>query len=212
MPTQHMPEEVLLEYATGSTAEPVSLAVACHASLCRACASRIEALEVVGGGMLERVAAAPVAADAFARVLARMREEEPPAPAPVPVVPAGAEGWPRPLLQYLGGKLAWQGLLPGLRHIPLAVDSARTRVVRIRPGMVIPAHGHAGDEYTVVIEGGIDDAGVHYRRGDVGVRRPGDEHEQRIADGEECVALVVNRGPMLPRTFMGRLLKLLARE
>jgi putative transcriptional regulator len=89
---------------------------------------------------------------------------------------------------------------------------AKVRLVSLHPGMIIPHHDHGGAEYTVVFSGGLRDHQGTCHRGDVAVRNPGDRHRQHVETGAQCVALVVNEGDLLPTTWIGRLVKRLARE
>lgn len=211
MPHHHLPEEFLAAYASGGAPESVALAVASHASLCPGCAARISTMEELGGLLLERGPTAPPADDALDRILSRLAEPAGPTPAkPASIGPAN-DVFPRPLQHYLAGRPRFRTLLPGVGVVDLPVGPGTARIVRFPPGLIIPVHGHGGDELTLVLAGGIDDGGLHFERGDVAVRCPGEEHEQTIAGGADCIALVVNQGPLLPRTLKGRLLKLLSR-
>jgi putative transcriptional regulator len=85
------------------------------------------------------------------------------------------------------------------------------RLLRLRPGLVIPSHDHHGAEHTVVFSGGLDDSNGHLGRGDASTMLPGDRHEQEASAGEDCVALVVHEASPRPLTLRGRLLKTIAR-
>jgi len=85
------------------------------------------------------------------------------------------------------------------------------RLLRLRPGLVIPSHDHGGSEHTVVFAGGLDDARVRLGRGDALTMEPGDHHRQIAAPGADCIALVVNEAPPRPLTLGGRILKRIAR-
>ncbi|HSZ83110.1 MAG TPA: cupin domain-containing protein [Polyangia bacterium] len=225
-PTYHPTEEALLEYAGGASAESAALVYACHASLCAPCARRLTELEAVGGALLEGGAEEPVAADALARALASLdaptahgahggaRDDEAPA-APEFLAPYHL---PRPLARVLAAlprAPRWQRALPGVRTIDLAAaereDETRVRLVAFKPGVTIPPHDHGGTEHVLVFTGAIEEPGRRFGRGDLATRERGERHEQRIAAGELCVALVVNEGPLVPLTLRGRLLLALAR-
>ena len=62
MNVSHHPEPaLLLDYATGTLADPFALIVATHMALCPACRREVAALEAVGGALLEQ---APEAGEA----------------------------------------------------------------------------------------------------------------------------------------------------
>ena len=92
-----------------------------------------------------------------------------------------------------------------------AATGPRLRLVAFAPGVAIPPHDHGGTEHIVIFTGAIEEGGQRFARGDIATREAGERHEQRIAAGEPCVALVVNEGPLLPLTLRGRLLLALAR-
>jgi putative transcriptional regulator len=211
MATHHLPEHALVEYVAGTTPEALSLAVACHLSLCGLCRTRADQMESVGGALLEQAPSADLSAGLLDRVLAQL--DQPAPPAPTTVARPELAGLPRALWTYLPDGLAWKFVVPGIRACDLRTEGGwRARVVRLQPGLEIPLHDHEGDEYTVIFAGGIDEQDAHFRRGDVCVREPGHQHTQRIAAGEPCIALLVNAGPFVPLTLKGKLVKWLARE
>jgi putative transcriptional regulator len=216
-PVHHPPEELLVEYAAGEASEPVSLVIACHATLCPGCRRRLDQLESVGGALLEQAPVAELGAGALEAALAALDGEgDRPASAP-PVAPAGVDpAWslPRPLLRYLGAAARWKRVVPGVRDIKLATNVPGTllRLVNLRPGMTIPLHDHRGLELTLVFAGGLLEPERVLHRGDFQLRLPGERHVQRVEQGGPCIALTVNLGPLVPLTWPGRLLTFIARE
>jgi putative transcriptional regulator len=109
----------------------------------------------------------------------------------------------------------WHLALPGVRTIDLAPaerdGETRVRLVAFKPGVTIPPHDHGGTEHVLVFTGAIEETGRRFGRGDLATRERGEQHEQRIAAGDLCVALVVNEGPLVPLTLRGRLLLALSR-
>lgn len=213
-PRHHFPDDVLLEYVAGNTGEAVSLAVACHASLCAACRRQIAWLERMGGALVESAPAAALHDDALTRALARLDEPAVPAvPAPEPPkrpVP-GFEFAPRPLWPYLSPqRAAFTEVVPGIGAVELGIPVAGgwARLVKLAPDVVIPDHDHAGAEYGVLFQGGLRDQGELFHRGDVFHKVPGEQHNQIVLPGEPCIALVVNEGNLIPLTPEGEVLKL----
>jgi len=224
-PAHHPAEEALVEYVAGTAPAGTALAFACHASLCAACARRLAALEAVAGALLEGGPHEAVPADALVRALAALdapdASDDEPASSPLPSF-LDAYRLPRPLTQVLatfGRAVRWRLRVPGVRAIdipslPAATEvngGPRVRLVAFAPGVTIPPHDHRGAEHIVIFTGAIEEQGRRFARGDIATREAGEQHEQRIADGETCVALVVNEGPLVPLTLRGRLLLLLAR-
>jgi putative transcriptional regulator len=221
-PKHHPTEEALLEYAGGASAESAALVYACHASLCAPCAHRLAELEAVGGALLDSGAEQTLAADALARALASL--DAPSADVDDGAAPAAPEflashRLPRPLVRALAGlprAPKWHLALPGVRTIDLAPGQrdgeTRVRLIAFKPGVTIPPHDHGGTEHVLVFTGAIEETGRRFARGDLATRERGEQHEQRIAAGELCVALVVNEGPLVPLTLRGRLLLALSRD
>ncbi len=221
VPNHHVPEEGLLEYVAGAATDPASLAIACHVSLCAACAAQAAALEAVGGSILETSPGEPLDDGALQAALARLdAAPEPPAVARGVAVEApgflSAFGLPSPLLRSLPAQVAdWRFVVPGVRAIDLPVFSsgATARLIAFGGGVTIPLHDHGGTEYVVVFSGALEEKaeGKRFGRGDISIRETGERHEQRATPGEPCIALVVNEGKLRPLTLRGRLLLALAR-
>lgn len=233
VPTHHVPEDVLVEYVAGTARAGAALTVACHLSLCADCRTGARLLEAVGGAWLaedpDALAAAPAVpmeagamAGPLERALAQlddagsanallMSERSPTAP---PFL--GPYGLPAPLLHALDevSEARWRFLAPGVQAIDLRSvhDQSTARLVKLKPGLKIPLHDHDGAELTLIFRGALSDDVGTYGRGDLSFRLPGHRHVQRVASGEECIALQVNEGPLKPLTLKGRLLRLLIRD
>ena len=214
VPRHHFSDEILLDYSAGNAKEPLGLPVSCHLDLCGDCRERVVDLEAVASASLLTFGFPRASQDVRARLLAELGPKPAAAP-PAPIAPELAPlGLPEPLHRYLGAerKPRWRLLIPGVREIrlPLREPGASARLVQLRPGVVIPLHDHEGPEYTVVFRGGLDEGDAHFQRGDVCVRDHGIDHEQRVEPGEDCVALVINHGGLVPRTLKGKLFKLIS--
>ena len=86
------------------------------------------------------------------------------------------------------------------------------RLIAFKPGVTIPFHDHGGPEQIVVFTGALEEEGKRFERGDISIRDSGERHEQRVAPGVPCIALVVNEGKLQPLTLRGRLLLALSRR
>ena len=125
-------------------------------------------------------------------------------PMPVPSSPAEGETdapLPSVLRPYVRdlATARWQWLAPGVRQMDL-VHRARGRdtakLLRIAPGRVLPHHGHAGVEMTVVLSGSFSDEQGRFTRGDL-AEIDSDTHHQPIADsGEDCICLIGTDAPL----------------
>ncbi len=208
-PSHHPPLDLLAAHTAGWLAEDQSLLVASHLELCPACRSEEAALEKLGGELLEgAVDDAPPSASLLDAVLRRLDEPVPPS-APPPALPAFLADLPIPtvLHRYLADVRRWSLLLPGIQEIALPVEGARLRcsLLRFKPGVLLPRHGHGGRELSLVLQGGFDDqsdAGDRvFLPGDLSCQDPEDDHEVRIHE-EGCLVVFAREGRLLPRSLL----------
>ena len=226
-PAHHVGDAELLEYAVGACDEAVSLAVACHLALCRACRAQLRRLDAIGGALLE---------SAGARRAGRARSRAgsgapgrgaPPRGRAARTVPAGAPRRAGRQRARAGSicRLRCSGAWPGCRTragatsrpacapsiYPCAPGGATAQLLYLKPGLTIPRHDHGALEVTLVLTGALLDEEGRLARGDVLFREPGQRHLQNVEAGESCISLVVNAGSFVPLTWTGRLLRLIAR-
>jgi putative transcriptional regulator len=219
VPQHHFTDEVLLDYSAGNAQEALGLPVACHLDLCADCRDRVNDLEIVTAASLTSYLKHAGHDPVRERLLAGLPARElvsATAAAPVLEPSLAGLGLPAPLHRYLAAgtnpHLTWRMLVPGVREIRLRLSQhgASARLVRLKPGVEIPHHDHEGPEYTVVFRGGLQEGDAQFLRGDVCVRDRGLKHTQRVHSLDECVALVVNHGQLVPLSLKGHLLKLIA--
>ncbi|QLH40307.1 MAG: cupin domain-containing protein [Defluviicoccus sp.] len=225
MITHHPAPELLLDFATGAQPEALALMVATHVTMCPECAAHVAQLQAVGGLLLEQSDAAAVDDDLLQSVLARL--DEPPIPTPVSATRPDAETLaivPRPLRRYLhrdlhpdlGQSLAdlpWRsvGWMFKEFRLPLARRSMMASLMRFRPGRAIPQHTHHGNEYTLVLAGGYQDAGQAFGRGDFAAKDSSETHQPMVDEDGECLCLVVLDAPLKLTGTIGRLINPLLR-
>jgi putative transcriptional regulator len=189
MTSAHPPPTMIADYAAGRLSRGMTLAVAGHLSLCGCCRDRAARLTTLCGALFatcaEPVAPSPRCLEA---ALARLDRPPSPRPAPPPSLPA-------PLCHCLADpprSLAWRSAGPGLSRCRLeGFPAEEVGLVRAEPGTRVPAHGHAGPEATLVLEGGLRDGGHTYRRGDIAFCDETVEHSPEVAGSEACLYLVV---------------------
>lgn len=210
VPFHHPSEERLLDYASGAAKEPVALLVATHLALCPTCRRKIAELEAVGGALLEASPPEAVAEESLGRVMARLERPE---LQPEPIAAGGDPGdmlLPQPLRGYVGGsldRLVWRRLGPVNEARLLAEMSPfTTRLLKIRPGISIPSHTHAGHELTLVLQGGFSDLTGHYLRGDVAEADCELDQSPRADDDGPCLCLAVTDAPLRLTSRIGRML------
>ncbi|MTJ80003.1 MAG: anti-sigma factor [Telmatospirillum sp.] len=206
-PSYHPPDEMLMAYGTGSLDEASSLLIATHLTLCRRCRIEVERIEAMGGGLLDSLAPESLSEGALARVMTRL--DGPPARSRPPQTAAVA-GMPAPLWPYIAGgvdALPWRRVGPGIQQVFVASGPiARARMLRVAPGVVIPQHGHAAGEMTMVLRGGFADAGQTFEIGDIEVAGPETIHRPASDPEEGCLCLAVTDGPLRLTGLLGRLL------
>ncbi|MGV8839361.1 MAG: ChrR family anti-sigma-E factor [Bauldia sp.] len=196
MPTKHLSDALLIDYAAGALSEGWSLAVATHLALCPECRNRVLAAEAIGGALIEAIEPQPVDDGALAAALARIDAEPAPAPAPRPPAPARpASIFPEPLRSYLesGPGLAWRRLGPSAHTIiiPTGDRSTTARLLKIPAGAAMPVHSHRGLELTLVLQGAFRDESGIFARGDVEEADEDIEHQPVAEAGEDCICLAV---------------------
>ncbi len=210
MITHHPAPELLLDYAAGSMAEPVALAVAVHLSFCRECAAEVATLESIGGALVEEVEPVAMSEAALDTVMRRLDEPEPAARRAFAAVTPGRGMMPAVLRRYVGDRLEalrWRrvGRMFEEARIPLSTKGFKAVLMRLKPGAVMPVHGHRGREYTLVLAGGYRDGGEAFGPGDFDVRDPSHKHQPVVDEDGECLCLVVLDAPVKLSGVFGRL-------
>jgi putative transcriptional regulator len=214
-----VPDELLLDYAVGSTGPGRSILVATHLAMCESSQQRYAMLQEVGGALLESLDGCRLERISVDAVLARadaMAAEEP-APAsgsaaqrPVTDGPLGGKlsgiELPPPLLplaQQVQGAGAWRRLGPGVEAAVLPASTRQTKVqlLRARPGVRILEHTHLGEELVLILKGAFWDEGEYFGPGDVAVKDCSSIHAPVIDEAGDCLCLAVTEGPI---RFVGR--------
>tara|TARA_R110000868_G_scaffold6550_2_gene36975 strand:- start:46633 stop:47316 length:684 start_codon:yes stop_codon:yes gene_type:complete len=191
-----------------------------HLELSSDAKARAEAMERVGGAMLE-VGLQEVAANDFSlsadHIFALDEARSGPA-AQMPDEPGPVTGdmpdcFPQVLQDFIaqtGRPIRWEFLGPGLKKAMLWTGDCDDRLwlLRARPGVSIPAHGHAGTELTLVLQGSFLDGEQRFCRGDVEEASPEVEHDILIGEGEECICLALTEGKLRFKETVPRLFQL----
>ncbi len=194
MSARHHPQDdLLLAYAAGTLDEGVSLIVATHLSFCAACRGAVAQAEALGGALLTE--AVPLHDGALAATLARLDQVQP-QPRPTP----SRDGTPSALRHVLGHDLSavrWRAMGPNLAYANLyRRGRTRVRLLKGAPGADTGAHGHQGEEYTLVLRGGFTDETGSYGPGDLQVATMDTRHNPIADPGEPCINLAVTTAPL----------------
>ncbi len=199
--THRLGEEWLMAYAAGSLSEGQSLLVACHLSFLDDAAPRLAVAEAAGGALLDTLAPERMAPEALARTLARLDEAQAEITARPRVENKPADPLPPPLRAWLGrgvDDLNWSFLGPGMKKVKLwrgGPNDQRLWMLRARPGVKIPKHGHSGTELVLVLKGSFEDPHGRFAAGDVEESDDTEMHSLQIGTEEECICLAVTEGP-----------------
>ena len=206
-PSHHPGEAFLLDYAAGGLSGAFAVAVATHLTYCPECRRQLQALEAIGGAILEDTPEVACADGALERVMALLDKApsfDLPARQPRGIADADWRHFPTPLRRFLadgeeqgGHKLAWQPVLRGFEKIVLDSDDpgVQMRLLRFAGGWSAPRHKQSGTELVVVLDGGFVDQFGRYGVGDISVVEPQVTH-QPVADSGGCLCLSAWEGPM----------------
>ena len=209
-PERSPSDESLLRYVAGSLSAGPSLVIASHLETCRSCRARVAEFVCVGAALLEDAPQAPMRADALARTLERLERPDPPRGAEIPQAPRRAElGIPLPASLKDCEVGPWRWLAPGFRRSRITVPGApeaNVMLLRGRPGLRLPAHGHVGTEFTLVLKGRLRDERGVFGPGDFDEADSGLDHEPVVGEDGECICLAALEGGMRMHGRIGRVL------
>ena len=195
MDIRHHPEDdLLLALSAGSLETGTRLVLCSHLELCAHCRERLQALDALGGVLLEAAEPAPLADDALARTLAHIDAlEHAPRRAlkvsPPPPLPEGAR-WPQSLAHCSATPWRWMG--PGMRWSRVSVPEApeaNVFLLRIAAGKYLPQHTHRGLELTQILYGRFHDGRALFGPGDFDAADEEIHHQPVVQDGCECICL-----------------------
>lgn len=210
--SHHIPDEMLLAYASGSAPEGWSLTIATHLALCPQCRAVVNGAEEAGGNLLETLQPEAIAEDAFELLMDRVDQQPDPQEAPREPATQTPSLLPEPLRSYVGGDLhtlKWRRLGKGAFHIPIATNDGKVqaRLLKVPAGKPVPMHGHNGDELTLVLAGSFSTHQGEFLRGDVEVADGEVEHMPIAGPQEDCICLAVTDAPLRFRSLAARLIQ-----
>ncbi len=185
----HLHESSLVEFAAGVLPAPFELIVARHLRSCARCrAGALDAARV--GASCGRAAPfirLPGAAGAAATALGQRVDD----------ILTGGRRHP-----------TWWHVFRGLEICSLGERSqAQLWLLRAQPGTVLPAHGHGGDELTLVLAGSYFNGRAVLEAGAVEEADEAVVHQPVVTSTAVCVCLAATRGGLRFRRFLPRLLR-----
>ena len=202
-------DEWLLSYAAGALNPGRSLMVASHLAYHDDLQNPVADAETIGGALLNSMKEAEVSDSVFDQLMSRIDKN--PVPEVKPVT-AGSGLYPQALAEFIDGdvnSLKWNFMGPGMQNSRLwtGPNDERLWLLRARGGVVVPEHGHNGEEWTLLLKGSYRTHVGEYRIGDVDIANEDIVHQPQINPDEECVCLVFTEGPVRLNSMLGRLLQ-----
>ena len=207
MVAHHPSSDLLMSYGAGALGESWSLALATHLSLCPACRSGVEAVEDIGGILLESFEPNQMPETALSLVMENLdmvaNDYQGASLPPKTFV------LPQPLRDYVGSDvdaIQWKSIGGGVGHVNVkAGDNGHVHLLKIPPGSPVPEHGHNGRELTLVLTGSFEDKLGTFNRGDL--QDVGEEtiHRPVAGEKEDCICLVVTDAPLKFRGLLPKL-------
>lgn len=199
MSIHHHPDfSSLISYAAGSLPDSLTLVIASHLFTCEQCQKVVAEAEQLGCVLLNEQPPKPMSESARDEMLTLLDHSAPePGRQPFKGNP-GAE-IPLPLQSVLGESfddLHWKTMAPGMKQFILPCGEGSLRLLKISPGVCMPAHGHTGSELTIVLKGSYSDELGRFRTGDVADLDPDIRHQPLVDSSEECICLVATDAPL----------------
>lgn len=196
----HLDEATLMSMSAGALPEALASVAACHLDVCEQCQERLAELDMLGGALLERIEPVALSKDLTERMATYFDTDNvrsfPASRARSRRTDSEDGEVPAPLQRLIGpslDRLRWKWLAPGIRQhvIDLSPESRGSlRLLRVKPGVRIPEHGHGGAEMTLILRGAYHDRFGRFGPGDVADLDEDVEHEPRVDNASECICLV----------------------
>ncbi|MCW2307306.1 cupin domain-containing protein [Rhodobium gokarnense] len=190
-------DDLLSAHVAGSLALPLDVLARSYLELSPDARTFTHGLEAASGHLLEDIQPVTVSAreTMLERVFAVPQDGASPAVAPQPDGPV-----PVALRRFIGcdlDQIPWTEMMPGiLSHEIGSYDGIAARIVRLAPGLVIPAHDHEGIESALILDGGLTDEHRQYLRGDLSMAGAGIVHRQQVDYDGECLCFAVTVGTL----------------
>lgn len=210
--SHHPTDETLLRYVGGGYDTGYNLVLATHLSVCTKCQKTVEMQQSIGGHVLETEKPANMSISA-AELLRKVDVPAIESPKPIGAGYSEKHGFKVPAIlnSYVDGDfdaLKWQSLSPNIKQAVLTVDGkASARLLWMKPGKAVPAHGHSGEELTMVLSGGYYDGDEAYTKGDLHSADHKSPHMPTAMEGEPCIVLAATDSPLEFRSVIPRLLQ-----
>ncbi len=179
--SSHPSSAVLLDHVTGALGFAHHCVVATHLLHCSTCQETVLFWESTGNLLFADMQPVEPPAGLLERCLVSIAQNERPLArrgrarnASDTRQAIGDIVWPPSLDGLRPSRLRW--LAPGIRHSTLWRDDRSTlHLIRVKAGVMLPAHRHRGLELTCVLSGAFQDGSKLYTVGDVSEEDDDDE-------------------------------------
>jgi putative transcriptional regulator len=200
-------DEWLLSYAAGALNPGRSLMVAAHLAYHDDLQESVANAEAIGGSLLESMQGIDVPDRVLDELMQRLDNTAVPEVKPVSSV---GTRFPEPLVDFIGkdiDALNWRFMGPGMHNARLwnGPNDERLWLLKARGGIVVPEHGHNGEEWTLVLKGSYRTELGQFGVGEIDVAGEEVEHQPIIDPDEECICLVMTEGPIRMKSLIGRM-------
>jgi putative transcriptional regulator len=193
-------DDWLLAYAAGTLPFSHEMIVAAHLELNDRAQNNYDAVAETGGALFDGLAPADLNGETLNNILSEIDEqnaEEASAPNPIPQ----PEFLPKSLAAFFDAndiQINWKALGPGLKRFPIyqGENDERLWLLKGQPGVKIPEHSHTGNEFTLILKGGLEDGDTTFTRGDLELADGSVQHQPTVRKDEECICLVLTEGPV----------------
>jgi putative transcriptional regulator len=213
MTIRHHPDFAsLMCCAAGSQPEAFAAVIASHLSVCADCRSEVVRMQQIGVALFDALPPAEVISSAPVVAMRAGEAETGVIDAPSAQADVSRGDIPGPLVAVLGSRLddlPWRWTAPGLwtHSVPLSEHAdGELLLIKVAPGKEMPAHGHDGQELTIILRGGYTDALGRFGVGDVADLDSDIEHTPVACSTEGCICLSAKDGKL---RFKGRFARLL---
>jgi putative transcriptional regulator len=214
-----MLEMMLVQYAAGALSPAEALMMAAHMTLRPDARKKVAQYEALGGKLICDTPPAPVSANCFEQLMAKIDNPCGDTPcADQPVQAIQDHGIPPDIMALLNTHCTvrlteWKKRGNNVEMIDLCAGNKapravrhRLRLVRLAPAQSAPPHRHNGTEITLVLAGGFRDQTGHYGPGDIVIiADPGFVHAPQ-ADDTGCTCLSLTEAPLCFQSRMVRIL------
>lgn len=211
MPSHHLSDETLQEYASGTLEVCMETVIACHLTLCSHCRARANLADAIGGISLSSQNVAMMTGTA-SDVLAMDKS--------TPALDTNAQnnnelptGVPRPLARLLPGPimdLPWKSFGPGMKQYNLGIQPKKEgafKLLSLDPGLRMSKHSHGHRELTFIVSGSYSDDLGHFQAGDIADLSEEHHHSPHVDSDVPCICLIATDAPVKFDGLFGKIMQ-----